>query len=56
MEDHEISVIETEQWMHQQRKSHPGEWIEIDDPNHPGKYHWIKKKSRSSSGQEYTQN
>lgn len=40
-----ISEIQRIQWTHQQRKSHPGEWIEVIDPNAPDIYVWIQKQS-----------
>ncbi|MDF1751286.1 MAG: DUF1318 domain-containing protein [Verrucomicrobiales bacterium] len=40
-----IFEVQREQWMHQLRKSHPGEWIEIADPDRPGVYVWVQKKT-----------
>lgn len=37
-----ISQIREEQWRHWQRKSFPGEWIEVEDN---GSYRWIRKPS-----------
>ncbi len=31
------------QWRHWQRKSFPGEWIEVEDGDGSGKYKWIQK-------------
>lgn len=41
-----IGVVEREQWTDRQRKSHPGEWIEVESD---GKLVWVQKKSPKSS-------
>lgn len=40
-----LKEVQAEQRLHLQRKSHPGEWLEVDDPDRPGNYLWIQKKS-----------
>ncbi|MEM1443298.1 MAG: DUF1318 domain-containing protein [Verrucomicrobiota bacterium] len=37
-----VSTIRDEQWRHWQRKSFPGEWIEVEDPNGSG-FLWEQK-------------
>ncbi len=41
-----VGDVEKEQWIDRQRKSHPGEWIEVETE---GKFVWIQKKSLRSS-------
>lgn len=43
--DKSLKEVQSEQRNHLQLKSHPGEWIEIDDPETPGSYKWIQKES-----------
>ncbi|MEM7600712.1 MAG: DUF1318 domain-containing protein [Verrucomicrobiota bacterium] len=39
-----VGQIREEQWRHWQRKSFPGEWVEIDDPDGSG-YLWQQKEA-----------
>jgi len=39
------------QWRHWQRKSFPGEWIEVE-ADEPGSYRWVQKKGMSEGGEE----
>jgi len=38
-----IGDVKKSQWSHWQRKSFPGEWIQVEG-NEPGTYHWVQKK------------
>ena len=40
----EVSTIREEQWRHWQRKSFPGEWIEVANESGQG-YRWIQKEA-----------
>lgn len=40
-----IREMQRIQWTHWQKKSHPGEWIEVIDPDNPEIYVWVQKKS-----------
>ncbi|MBP6600197.1 MAG: DUF1318 domain-containing protein [Verrucomicrobiales bacterium] len=40
----EVSTIRDEQWRHWQRKSFPGEWIEIANEGGQG-YRWVQKEA-----------
>jgi hypothetical protein len=40
----ELSKVREEHWRHRQRKSFPGEWIEVADENGTT-YRWIKKQA-----------
>jgi hypothetical protein len=42
-EDTPLEKIREEQWKHRQRKSFPGEWIEVLDDDGRS-YHWIQKQ------------
>ncbi len=39
-----LDTIEAEQWRHWQRKSFPGEWIEVEAENGQG-YKWVQKEA-----------
>lgn len=41
----ELAKVRAEQRQHILRKSHVGEWIEVDDLDNPGSYKWIEKVS-----------
>lgn len=45
-----ISKIQEEQWRHWQRKSFPGEWIEVEDADGSG-LHWEQKGSATASAE-----
>lgn len=46
--DISITKVQQEQWRHWQRKSFPGEWIEVDDEDGSG-MHWEQKASATDS-------
>lgn len=39
-----LDTIQAEQWRHWQRKSFPGEWIEVENENGEG-YRWVQKEA-----------
>ena len=38
-----IAEVRREQWRHAQRKSFPGEWIQVQSETEPGTFRWIQK-------------
>jgi len=38
-----LADVRAEQWRHWQRKSFPGEWIEVAEDDAPGAFRWIQK-------------
>lgn len=44
----DLSEVRRDQWRHWQRKSFPGEWIEVEDDKEPGLYRWVQKKGAGS--------
>jgi len=45
-----IDQVRTEQWRHWQRKSFPGEWIEVATES--GGFRWERKRSADDDGEE----
>ena len=42
-----LASVRRMQWRHWQRKSFPGEWIEVEAEGDSGAYHWVQKKRAS---------
>ncbi|NNE90344.1 MAG: DUF1318 domain-containing protein [Verrucomicrobiales bacterium] len=45
--DKPVAEVRREQWRHAQRKSFPGEWIQVEDTDEPGTFRWIQKTGSS---------
>ncbi len=46
-----VPEVRREQWQHAQRKSFPGEWIQVESESNPGSYKWVQKKGAKVSGE-----
>lgn len=46
-----LGDVKKNQWRHWQRKSFPGEWIQVEGEE-PGTYHWVQKEAAGEKAKE----